>query len=470
MYYKAMLARDHRFDGKFFIGVKTTGIYCRPICPAKPKKENVEFFADASLAQKAGYRPCLRCRPESAPQSGAWLGTSAVVQRALRLIASRQFIEMNEDRFAEQFGMSARHLRRLFEEEIGLTPKQIASNNRLGFARKLIVETKLSMTAIAGEAGFNSLRRFNDAFLKQFKRSPTQLRKEQASKDSSEGLELSLSFRPPYDWSSILGFYKSHAIPGIEVVKDNSYSRIFEIHGQVGWFEVTPSKNEAQLSLRVVMENPQHLFEVMTRVRKMFDLDSDPLLIEESFKQSKLLSRLYKKTPGLRLPRAWDAFETSICSILGQLVSVKQANRLSEQLVQAYGEEVVHPVSGEKVKLFPCAKVLASASLNEVKTTLIRKQTIREFCQKKINLSQAQDPESFRHQLLQVKGIGAWTAEYISLRALGDTDAFPKTDLILKRALQLHPRLDLELIKPWRSYAAMYLWKEYALKLSKAVS
>lgn len=469
--YAAIIARDYRFDGKFFVAVKTTGVYCRPICPARPKIENVEFFPDAASAEKAGYRPCLRCRPECAPLSPAWFGKKAVVQRALKLIARNEFHRTREDEFAARLGVSARHLRRLFEEEIGQTPKQISDNNRLIFARKLIVETDITLMSVARAAGFRSLRRFNDAFQKRFRRPPSQLRKSRLDRDSSDGIDLKLSFRPPYDWRSIIRFYQTHLIPGLETVAESFFERVFRLGNTIGSFRVQAIPGVPQLNVRVVTEDPTVLFEIVSRIRRMFDLDLDPILIASRFAPVPVLSKLYMRFPGLRLAGGWDAFETAVCSILGQLVSAEQRARLVEQLVRTYGEVIVHPVSGEKARLFPRPENLAQGDLSEVKTTMARKEAIRDFSRRvlteAISLSEAQDPIAFRKALLETKGLGPWSAEYISLRAIGDTDAFPKTDLVLKRALELHPDLDLERIKPWRSYAAIYLWKGFAQTLAK---
>jgi AraC family transcriptional regulator of adaptative response / DNA-3-methyladenine glycosylase II len=470
--YQALLSRDYRFDGKFFVGVRTTGVYCRPICPARPKPENCEFFADAVAAELAGYRPCLRCRPECAPFSAAWFGKKAVVQRALKLIANNELHHTNEARFAARLGVSARHLRRLFQEEIGQTPKRIADNNRLNFARKLIVETEMPVTTVAVSARFSSLRRFNDAFKKRFHRSPSQLRKARLKSASRDGIDLNLSFRPPYDWQTIIRFYQTHPIPGIEQVTENSFGRVFRIGNNIGFFSVRPLASAPQLKLRTVTEDPRILFEVVSRVRKMFDLDSDPMLIANSFSQVPLLAQLCERFPGLRLPRGWDGFETAVCSILGQLVSAEQRSNLIAQLVRHYGDEVAHPLTGEKTRLFPGPQVLANSDLGAVKTTGARREAIREFSRRvlsgAISLSEAQDPVAFRKALLETKGLGVWSAEYISLRAIGDTDAFPRTDLILKRALELHPDLHLERIKPWRAYAAIYLWKGFAQTLCRS--
>jgi AraC family transcriptional regulator of adaptative response / DNA-3-methyladenine glycosylase II len=469
IFYAAMLARDYRFDGKFFVGVKTTGIYCRPICPAKPKIENVEFYPSALAAERAGYRPCLRCRPESAPLSPAWHGKSAIVNRALKLIAQNGLLESDEEEFAARFGVTSRHLRRLFVCEIGQTPKQISDNNRLGFARKLIAETNLPFTTVATTSGFSSLRRFNDAFKKRFHRAPSAVRKKQALRNGSEGITLSLAYRPPFDWNTLLNFYRSHQIIGVEQIEEQSYSRVFKIGETSGFFRVQPHPKEQRLLLQVETENPGILFSVAARVRQMFDLDSDPLLVANSFRFHPTLDGLWKKYPGLRLARGWDPFEAAIGTILGQLVSISQARNLMAQLVQAYGTPFSH-LSLKDFVLFPTAKILAKSDLAALKTTGKRKETIRELSRLvsngKIDLVSPQDPAVLRKRLLEIPGIGPWSAEYISLRALGDTDAFPASDLILKRAIEKHSDIEFERIRPWRSYAAIYLWKEYAETLS----
>jgi AraC family transcriptional regulator of adaptative response / DNA-3-methyladenine glycosylase II len=392
-----------------------------------------------------------------------------LVQRALRQIAANELAD--EEGFARGLGVSARHLRRLFEAELGQTPKQISDNNRLNFARKLVVETGLSMIAVASTAGFGSLRRFNDAFLKRFARSPSQLRRRRAAATSDAGFHLSIAYRPPLHWPALLQFYKRHHLVGIETVTEESYGRVFRIGETVGFFSIHPVAGKHRFDLRVQTENPKVLFELVRRVRRMFDLDSDPVLIANSFAAVPMLAEMHGRHPGLRLPRGFDAFETAVSSILGQLVSTERAAALVHQLVRAYGEEIVHPVTGEKAILFPTPEQLAGSDLAAVGTTGARKESIRDFSRrvlsKHVALSDAQDPAVFREALLATKGIGPWSAEYIALRAIGDTDAFPGTDLILKRVLELHPGLDVGAVKPWRSYAAMYLWKEFAPSLSK---
>ena len=287
----------------------------------------------------------------------------------------------------------------------------------------------------------------------------------------AKGTEINLAFRPPYDWQTIIRFYMSHPIPGVERVTGDSFERVFRVGNAIGFLHVRATVEEPQLKLRMATTDPSNLGEVIRRVRRMFDLDSDPVLIANYFAQVPVLAKLCERFPGLRLPRGWDPFETAICSILGQLVSAAQRTNLVGQIVRGYGDEITHPVSGEATRLFPRPEVLARSDLSDVRTTAARREAIRDFSRRvlrgAISLSQTQDPVAFRKALLETKGLGPWSAEYISLRAIDDPDAFPKTDLILKRALELHPDLDLELIRPWRSYAAIYLWKEFAQTLSK---
>jgi AraC family transcriptional regulator, regulatory protein of adaptative response / DNA-3-methyladenine glycosylase II len=471
IFYRAYMSRDHRFDGKFFIAVKTTGVYCRPICPAKPHRKNVEFFPHALSAEKAGYRPCLRCRPECAPLSPAWMGRSATVQRALKLISDQTFPETNEDQFAEQLGVSARHLRRLFDEELGKTPKQISDASRLNFARKLIVETPLPITEISFTSGFSSIRRFNDAFKSRFHRAPTEIRKAKGIKNPDSGIELRLPYRPPFDWHSLIQFYKSHEVSGVEEISTDLYARVFKVDGVLAAMTLSHDPHEHSLLLRVSDANPKCLYRVCQIARQMFDLDCDPMAISEVFSPCSITARLCRQYPGLRIPRGFDPFEIAICTILGQLVSTEQARRLVGQLVEAYGDPVINPLSGNPAHIFPTPEELATSTLSNVGTTQTRKRTINQFsrlvAEKKIQLHSAQDPVLFRRKLLDIEGIGPWSAEYISLRALGDTDAFPSSDLILKRVIQENPDIKLESFKPWRAYAAIYLWKEFARSLSK---
>lgn len=287
----------------------------------------------------------------------------------------------------------------------------------------------------------------------------------------TDGVEVDLPFKSPYDWRSIIRFYQSHSIPGVERVTDDSFARAFRLDDTFGFVRVRAIAGRPRLKVRIVAYDPGVVPEALRRVRKMFDLDCTPSLIAKSFASIPLFATLYRRFPGLRLPRGWDPFETAVCAILGQLVSAPQRANLIGQLVSNYGEEIAEPSSGQKTRLFPGAEMLARSDLSAVRTTVARREAIREFSRRvlsgAISLSDGQDPATFRKSLREIRGLGPWSAEYISLRAIGDTDAFPKTDLILKRVLDLHPDLDLTQIQPWRSYAAIYLWKQFAEALSK---
>ena len=288
---------------------------------------------------------------------------------------------------------------------------------------------------------------------------------------SSNGTAVYLPFKAPYDWRSIIGFFRSHSIPGLERVTIDSFTRLFRLGNTIGAVQVQAVAGMQRLKIRIVPGDPEIRLEALRRIKQMFDLDCDPRVIGKSLCRVRLLARLYRRYPGLRLARGWDAFETAICSILGQLVSADHRATLIGQLVRNYGEEIADPMTAERAYLFPRAEVLAVSDLSAVKTTSARREAIREFSRRvlsgAISFSDGHDPAALRRAILETKGLGPWSAEYISMRAAGDTDAFPKTDLILKRVLVLHPDLDLELVKPWRSYAATYLWKEFAQTLSR---
>jgi AraC family transcriptional regulator of adaptative response / DNA-3-methyladenine glycosylase II len=466
--YQAVVARDYRFDGKFFVAVKTTGVYCRPICPARPKRENVEFFKTAQAAERAGYRPCLRCRPEAAPGSPAWNGKHATVERALKLIAEGALEHQTDDAFAARLGITARYLRRLFEKEFGHTPKQLHDNARLNFARKLIVETHLPMTEIAFSAGFHSLRRFNDAVKRRFHRPPSGLRSLRKDAQPTSMIRLSLPYRPPFDWDSVLDYYRRHRISGIETIASDTYARVFTLGATntIGFFQISAQGNKPELLLEIAISDTRQLLRAVQRIRHMFDLDSDPVLIANAFAQSNVLGSLQGRYHGVRVARGFDPFETAIATILGQGISVMHASGLMSQLVAAYGEVIRHPVSDEHVRVFPAPCVLAESDLRALHITRQKRATVREFSSRvlegAIHLERAQDQEDFKSTIQTIKGIGSWSAEYIALRALGDTDAFPATDLVLQRFMNANRHFDPEAMKPWRSYLAVCLWKEFA--------
>lgn len=482
--YKAVLSRDRRFDGRFFTGVKTTGIYCRPICPVHPPKfQNVSFFACAAAAENAGFRPCRRCHPEVSPGTPAWLGSSAVVSRALRLISDGALDESNVEELALRLGIGSRHLRRLFAEHLGASPAAIARARRVHFAVKLIEETDLPITEIAFSAGFTSIRQFNHAVRSTFKQSPTERRQKYGLKkkasmsdnaENSSGLAIRLPYRPPFDWATTLRFLQARATPGVEIVEAASYRRTIEIDGQVGTIEL--QKDEAEASLLMIVHLPRYdgLIQVVERARRIFDLGADPLPITEHLRRSPILCRSVENTPGLRVPGAWDGFELAVRAVLGQQVSVKGATTLAGRLAQRFGRSLQGHEAAGLTHLFPCPETLIEADLSTIGIPVARAKTVRALArhvhQGEIILDASQGLPSTISRLCAIPGIGHWTANYIAMRAFGETDAFPADDLWLRRALANGGGLpstaqmtkEAEAWRPWRSYAAMHLWESFA--------
>ncbi|MEH6577036.1 MAG: Ada metal-binding domain-containing protein [Amphritea sp.] len=470
-YYNALLTRDAKFDGKFFFGVKTTGIYCRPICPAKPKRENVEFFSSAELAEKAGYRPCLRCRPESAPDSPLWHGTTSVVRRAVRVLLNDEHaIELSEDELAERFGLSARHLRRLFQDELGKTPMQIMRDNRLNLARKLIVETDLSFVDIAFSSGFESVRRFNDAIRQRFSKTPTELRKRNANRlakrpnSHDNAIEFSVAYRPPFDWDGCLAYYQTHRMGDLECFENDCYTRVFEFDGTLGYLSVSNNDAKCRLDINLHCDDVNAISFVLNRIKSMFDLSLDPVYVANAFEADPALNALYVPHHGVRLAGCWDKFELAITTILGQLVSVKRTTQLTRELMELYGEQHPHPLTGETVTLFPSPQRLASETLEALKVPRTKKAAIVALAQQvasgDIHFSSYQSPQEFKKQLLAIHGIGPWTAEYVALRAIGDTDAFPHGDVFLEKIIASEDlSAAIRDLSPWRGYLATTLYK-----------
>jgi AraC family transcriptional regulator of adaptative response / DNA-3-methyladenine glycosylase II len=468
-YYEAVRTKDRRFDGKFFLGVKTTGVYCRPVCPATPQLKNILFFPTQAEAERAGFRPCLRCRPESAPLSPAWMGKSAVVQRAARALIGQDALALREDEFASRFGLTARHLRRLFTAEIGKTPRQLAQESRLNLARKLISETDLSLAQVALASGFRSVRRFNEAFKERFHRSPGAIRKAPMPKGS--GLTISLSYRPPYNFRALLAHYERHRVGALEWFEGGKMHRIVAFGKSVGKIAVSHDEKNTRLLVEIDCEDVSKIHAIAARVRALFDLDSDPQAVAAALGLSPELRRMLAKHRGIRLPSGWDPFETAIATILGQLVSVERGRSLVADLVEMLGEDSGLTLQGKKVKLFPSPEKIAAADLAGLKTTGARKKALRAFsaavASGAVSLAPTQEVEAFLARVLSLPGIGPWTASYMALKCLRHTDAFPGTDLILSRCLERHPRSVIEKMRPWRGYAAVLLWEEYAGRLSQ---
>ncbi len=471
---QAWHCRDPRFDGRFFIGVVTTGIYCRPICPVRPPKpENVRFFPTAAAAARAGYRPCLRCRPECSPASPAWQGTASTVARALRLIDSGWLEERSLQQLSDKLGMSSRHLSRLFQKHLGASVQSVAHTRRLHFAKKLIDETGLPMAEVAFASGFGSVRRFNAALRQVYGRSPTQLRKAAQSsppQNGSAGLQLDLRYRPPYDWPSILQFLSLRATPGVEAVDEGCYRRTIALEGHCGWIEVRPHERQHCLALTVWFPSPQALLKIVARVRGQFDLDADPVEIARRLAQSPLLKESVSAFPGMRLPGSWDLYELVVRAILGQQVSVAAACTLSGRLAESFGESSNGPPHPRLSRLFPTPQALAQADVSSIGIPRKRAQAIqklsRAVAEGRLLLDPCMDYEEFVQLLKQQDGIGEWTAQYAAMRGLRHPDAFPAGDLVLLKSSALEnptPRTLTALAsqwRPWRAYAALHLWKQ----------
>jgi AraC family transcriptional regulator of adaptative response / DNA-3-methyladenine glycosylase II len=471
--YRALCQRDSRFDGRFFTAVKTTGIYCRPVCPARtPHAKNVVFYPTAAAAQEAGFRPCLRCRPETAPDMGAWRGTSNTVSRALALIELGALDQGDVEALSERLGLGERQLRRLFREHLGASPVAVAQTRRVLLAKQLLHETRLPMAEIAFASGFGSVRRFNEAFLTLFQRAPSELRRlggADVSVQVDGELSLLLRYQPPYDWPAMLDFLRQRAIPGLESVTDDGYARAIVVDGVPGAISVRHAPGNA---LRVGIRAPTLAIVpgVIARVRRVFDLAADPLAIAAHLAKDPVLAPLVRKRPGLRVPGAWDGFELAIRAVLGQQISVAAAVRLAGRLVANYGEPMKAPALALS-HLFPRPEVLARANLTKLGMPKSRAITLSA-----VAAAVVANPEVFGanceleeavQRLRAIRGVGEWTAQYIALRQLREPDAFPASDLGVMRALAdaagRRPKAEevlarAERWRPWRAYAAQHLW------------
>jgi AraC family transcriptional regulator of adaptative response / DNA-3-methyladenine glycosylase II len=443
--YRAVQGRDIRFAGRFFLGVRTTGIYCRPGCPARlPRRENVIFFPSAAAAEGKGFRACLRCRPDAAPGSPAQAGTAATLTRGLRLLEESG----DAGGLADRLGVTDRHLRRLFARHLGATPAAVLRTRRLHLARQLLETSGLRMIDVAHAAGFQSLRRFNEAMRRGFGRTPTELRRETAT--GSAALSLRLPYHGLLDFEALLSFLSVRALPGIEEVRDGAWRRTLR---------------EGVLSVRrggpgnLLVEMPAALapraLPLIACVSRVFDLRADPRAIHAHLAQDAALRPFLR--PGLRVPGAWEPFEMAVRAILGQQISVERARALADALVGDYGERVAHG------RLFPAPAALAKADLRGMPGVRARaiSALARAVLEGRVRLDGAQPLEACTAALCEVPGIGDWTAQLIALRALGEPDAFPAADLGLCQALQLSPRelsARAEAWRPWRAYAAAAIW------------
>lgn len=474
--YKALESHDARFDGLIYVGVKSTGVYCRPVCPARtPKYENCTFYGSAAAAQEAGYRPCLRCRPETAPQLASWRGTSNTVSRALALIneGALDGEHTSVNRLAERLGVGERQLRRLFLQHLGASPVSVAQTRRVLFAKQLIHDTDLPMTEVALAAGFTSLRRFNEVFQDLFHKAPSALRRKASVVSAESGAILRIRYRPPYDWESMLDFLAARAAPGVEVVEKGAYHRTIEIEGRFGTIAVRHQPRRQSLCVTIQIFNVQLLPAIVNRIRRLFDLGADIVTINEHLARDTQLAPFVQRRPGLRAPGGWDGFELAVRAVLGQQVSVAAARRMAGQLVAVHGlplppDPTRHP---GLTHVFPSAKRLSLVQSLGLGMPASRLETL-----KAVAVAAAKDPTLFQasgsvedavERLKTIPGIGNWTAQYIVLRALREMDAFPASDIgLLRGAARVigSPMtaqsllLRAEAWRPWRGYAAQHLW------------
>jgi AraC family transcriptional regulator, regulatory protein of adaptative response / DNA-3-methyladenine glycosylase II len=491
--YRALVARDARFDGRFFVAVKTTGIYCRPVCPATtPKRQNCLFVPSAAAAQEAGFRPCLRCRPETAPDHGAWLGTSNTVSRGLSLIAQGELDadDASVDSLAERLGLGGRQLRRLFQQHLGASPIAVAQTRRVLFAKQLIHETELPMAEVALAAGFGSVRRFNETFQRLYARPPSALRRKTTSLSAerrarASGVTVRLRYRPPYDFVSMLAFFRARAIAGVEHVGEERYTRTVWHEGEVGSVEVAHDAKQSCLVATIRFPNVRALPSIVARIRRTFDLAADVTHISAHLASDPWLAPLVGARPGLRAAGAWDGFELAVRAILGQQVSVAHAKALAAALVRLCGRAVTsETTTATGLSLaFPTAAEVLAGDLARLGLPDARRRALRSAAEAALA-----DPLLFQplrtieetvERLRAVPGIGDWTAHYIALRAAREPDAFPASDVGLLRGAASSGRArpsPSELLKraerwrPFRAYAAEHLWAADAAVQQKRAS
>ena len=475
--YRALAARDRRFDGLFFVGVTSTGVYCRPICPARtPRAANCRFFDTPAIAEQAGFRPCLRCRPELAP------GSAPVDdgQRIAMLIVQRLEeggLDENAglEAIAGQFELSSRQIRRIVQRELGVPPIQLLQTRRLLLAKQLLTETALPITEVAFASGFSSLRRFNDAFDTRYGMPPTRLRRQAAQNlagvSETTASTLQLSYRPPYDWDGILAFLAGRALGGIEHVTATSYARTVRLGAAKGWIKVTRSPRRHALLVEFAHSLTPVLPSLLGRLRSLFDLDARPDLVSKHLRKDPRLAAAVRANPGLRVPGAFDGFEMGLRAILGQQVTVRAATTVACRFVQAFGTAVVTPFP-ELNRLAPLPSIVAAASVGDIARHGIVSARARSI----IALAQAhetgglcldggtgQNPDESIGRLMDLPGIGPWTAQYIAMRALRWPDAFPKEDIAVRNNLGGVTAKEAEALsqawRPWRSYAVMHVWR-----------
>jgi AraC family transcriptional regulator, regulatory protein of adaptative response / DNA-3-methyladenine glycosylase II len=473
--YRAVVARDARFDGLFFVAVRTTWIYCRPVCRARtPGRDRCRFFRTAAEAEEAGFRSCFRCRPELAPGAAPVDALSRVVAAAMRRIEEGALSpDGSVDRLARELGVSGRHLRRAMQAELGVSPLALAESRRLALARQLIVDTALPMTEVAFASGYRSVRRFNAAVKGRYARPPSAMRRGAHDGGADgESLMLALHFRPPYDWAAMMGYLAARAVPGVELVQGDVYLRTAAVAGHRGWLSVALDPSGKALRATISSSLAGALMTVVARLRRLFDLDAQPLAIAAHLGRDPRLAPHVRARPGLRVAGAFDPFEAAARAVLGQQISVSAARTIAGRLAARVGEPLRTPHPG-LTRLFPSAAAIAGApaeALARLGVPARRAATLRTIADAvasgRLSLDGAAEPAKLVEEVTALPGVGRWTAQYLAMRGLGWPDAFPEDDLGLRRALgdvsSATARLIAECWRPWRAYGATHLWTERA--------
>ncbi|EQA43217.1 metal-binding domain of Ada [Leptospira broomii serovar Hurstbridge str. 5399] len=466
-----MSTHDTRFDGIFFVAVKSTMIYCRPVCRVKlPLRKNCSFYPSAAAAEVAGYRPCLRCRPELAPGYSPMEAVSRLASQALQMIDEGALNKGSIEDLADDFGVTSRHLRRVIKLKFGVSPIELAQTQRLLLAKRLLTDTNLRITEIAFTSGFSSLRRFNTLFKSRYRMVPGQFRKAyRPTTKNSDKIDCDLSFRPPFDWNSIIGFLGQRILAGVEEIQDEKYLRTVSIDGVTGIISVSPVNGKNLLRARISSSLLPALIPILSSLRRLFDLNAEPISIAHH------LGKLSAKNPGLRVPGSFDPFEVGIRAILGQQISVKAATTIAARFVRIFGLTIETGITG-LTYLTPTPERVANSNVKRIATLGLpakRAETILAFskavAEKKLNLKPDTNFEKQIEELTSLPGIGDWTAQYIAMRVFGWPDSFPHTDLGIYKALGVNnPSNVLKIAenwRPWRSYATMHLWKSLEEKI-----
>lgn len=472
VFYEALRSRDRRFDGMFFVGVTSTGIYCRPVCPSRtPLLRNCRFFPIAAAAQGAGFRPCLRCRPELAP-AGQRPVTDPVVSRLVGLLRVAALEGGKLDDVARPSGWSVRQLRRKVVEACGLTPIAIMQTERLLFAKRLLHDTDVAMTEVALRAGFRSVRRFNAVFAEQCGMTPGAIRHKRETQVQPGLVRLRLDYRAPYAWPEMLAWLRARATRGVERVTDDAWIRTVRIGAHEGWLRVSPDPDRDALRVALVPALTPVLPQIVRRLRELFDLDANPAEMAPVFEKDPKLGEVARRCPGLRIPGAWDLFETAARTVIGQQVTVTAASTVAARLVQRLGDPC--PPNNQRLEFFAVTPAsLAAASVDEIaalgmpgKRALALQSLARHALAGGLDFSPFTTLAEAAGSLTALPGIGAWTADYIAMRALRYPDAFPAGDIALRKALgngtALSPaaaEVASHAWRPWRAYAAALLWQ-----------